>query len=722
MIIDTSQGNVEIIGDAKEFKSSIDPKNLEFITTLLSSNLYSNPEESFIREIVSNAWDSHVEAGNTDTPVIIKFTNTCDNKSVTIRDYGTGLSPERFAEVYRNIGSSTKRESNDFIGCFGIGHLSPFACSNSVYITSYYNGVAYYYVGTKINNSITYHQLNELPTTEKNGVEITIKNIKNITQYESALQYITFFPNIYVVGAVNSTQINEVKLKRFNNFAAASFQISHKLLLGNVLYPIDKYKLSYEARNFIEEIFNTSIVIKFNVGELNITPNRESIIYSSKTIEVIEDRILAAKEELYNLISTVVSQDYTDISSYYKNMTSFLYYNPITNCIVNYSNNIRVSVQELPKCKITYKGQNLAEHLNLIRSLLHLDSLNFKGFLSNGTFYIKNMPWNCNLGNTVMSKNIVMLNKEARLSPTVKAYLKDNYDKCSIVTYFDEDDFINYVKQEFKSLKYTDIIVYIIKELYNNIIKNSEYLDLNTDTNFKLFKELYSCKKKDITENDFKEVILYRVTHGGYREKISFKNFKEAVKYIRNCHQGVIIGNMSLDDRIFGQIARIKRHLLFKAKKEVVDKFNNMNLSCIVDLDYIINKDSLLSKVKTVLKYFPSGINYLTLRCLMDNINNEERKEVKLINYLYTSYGVNTAYANLASRENIPYDHYIEYLCNKIKNYVDKQNIIMNMFNSNEYTSVLMTAAIIKTKIYKVSKKAYQNYKNNDLIKILCKK
>ena len=43
MIINSSQGNIEAIGDVKEFKTSIDPKNLEFITTLLSSNLYSNP-------------------------------------------------------------------------------------------------------------------------------------------------------------------------------------------------------------------------------------------------------------------------------------------------------------------------------------------------------------------------------------------------------------------------------------------------------------------------------------------------------------------------------------------------------------------------------------------------------------------------------------------------------------------------------------------------------
>ena len=117
MIINADKGNIKVLGDIREFKTSIDPKNLEFITTLLSSNLYSDPEQSFIREIVSNAWDSHVEAGTTDTPVIIRY-KWGDNSSweITIRDFGTGISPERFKNIFCNIGSSTKRESNEFIG------------------------------------------------------------------------------------------------------------------------------------------------------------------------------------------------------------------------------------------------------------------------------------------------------------------------------------------------------------------------------------------------------------------------------------------------------------------------------------------------------------------------------------------------------------------------------------------------------------------------------
>lgn len=120
MILNQEKSNAEIQGEIKNNKVEIDAKNINFITTLLTSNLYSLPIESFFRETVSNAWDSQVEAGNTNTPILIKLTGVNEEDvSVSIRDYGTGLSPERFDNIYRFIGSSTKRESNDYIGMIG---------------------------------------------------------------------------------------------------------------------------------------------------------------------------------------------------------------------------------------------------------------------------------------------------------------------------------------------------------------------------------------------------------------------------------------------------------------------------------------------------------------------------------------------------------------------------------------------------------------------------
>lgn len=125
-----TNNNIEYIGEIKENRVGIDRENIDFIATLLTSNLYSKPFESFLREAISNAYDSHIEA-KTDHPIILMIKGR-DNESynswqynpkynfdISIRDYGIGISPERFQHIYTNIGSSTKRESNAYIGGWG---------------------------------------------------------------------------------------------------------------------------------------------------------------------------------------------------------------------------------------------------------------------------------------------------------------------------------------------------------------------------------------------------------------------------------------------------------------------------------------------------------------------------------------------------------------------------------------------------------------------------
>ena len=164
MIITQQDGCHKVLGDVTKIETSIDVKNLDFITTLLSSNLYSNPEQSFIREIVSNAWDSHLEAGTTDTPILINYNS--DNGILTIRDYGTGLDYDKFIELYCSIGNSSKRGSNEYIGGFGIGRYSSLAVSNNVEIISYYNSKKYVYILSKTGNTINTDFIESYDTDE----------------------------------------------------------------------------------------------------------------------------------------------------------------------------------------------------------------------------------------------------------------------------------------------------------------------------------------------------------------------------------------------------------------------------------------------------------------------------------------------------------------------------------------------------------------------------
>lgn len=727
MIIDTSQGNIEVVGDVKEFKTSIDPKNLEFITTLLSSNLYSDPEQSFIREIVSNAWDSHVEAGTVNIPVIVKFRNSHDEKSVTIRDFGVGLSPERFQEVYCNIGSSTKRESNEFIGGFGIGKYSSLACSNTVYITSYYEGVAYYYVMVKSGNSITTNLLAEKPTKEKNGVEVTIKNIANLNPYNKALQYITFFPNIYIDGADTANMINEAKLKRFTNFAAASIHIPAKLLLGNVLYPLNKYLLETDVRSFIERIDYTGIVIKFDVGEINITPNRESIIYSSDTIKKIEDRIRAAKKELDALVDKKISQNYTDIIKYYHAITDVVYYEPVTDSLVPYSTatvrGYKIEPKLMIDTSITYKGINLRDEDSVIRIILKTTLPNFKGLVYDDKIYTKKMPYSKRECDKIGCPNLLILNSRARAAASVKAFLRTHYDDYSVISDIDSSKFIDYIKEEvgllIKDSKHLDLI---LNGVYESMMNKARRLNLDSDPVYLQYKT--DITKSNSTElKDVREAILYVWNDRGYREKRVFKRFSQAIKFIKDLKKGVILANMDSNDFLLSSLAKLKGFVYIKARKDIVSDLRSMNLKCLVDMDWLTRKDPTLSIVRTIIKHFPDGINWNTVYKITRNLDKNLQEEFTRLHAIDMKYRINSVYRGIAIREEIPYDSYTEYLCLKLKDYLVKHEIAETLSNTIGCDNPVLTAAVvIKTKAYRVSGKVYNEVKNNKLLNILCKR
>lgn len=724
MIIDTSQGNIEVVGDVKEFKTSIDPKNLEFITTLLSSNLYSDPEQSFIREIVSNAWDSHVEAGTTSVPVIVRFRRSGGENSVTIRDYGVGLSPERFQEVYCNIGSSTKRESNDYIGGFGIGKYSSLACSNTVYITSYYEGTAYYYVMVKSGNSITTNLLMEKPTAEKNGVEITIKGITDLTPFNKALRCIVFFPNVYIDGATDADMINSAKLKRFNNFAAASMSISSKLLLGNVLYPVQKYHLNYEARNFIEKIEGTGIVIKFDVGEINITPNRENIIYSSDTIKKIENRIVAAKAELDALVDAKISKDYDDIIEYYNAISKVVYYDPVTDAIQTYGCHYRVEPAKMVDTTITYNGVDLRPDLQGLSNILGMKLPNFKGVVYDDKIHNKKLPWSVGDTNQLKTPNLLVLNAGARLIASAKSYIREHYDGYGIMTDISAFDFSEYVKKEIGSFsigscKNLDLI---LDGIYQSMMNKAKRLDLDNDTDFLEYKaDLAANRPADA--KDIREAILYVWNERGYKEKKTFIRFSHAIEFIKSLKRGVILANMDANDYLFSTIANLKNFTYIKARKDIVSDLRDMKLKCVVDIDWLTNRDPMLSVVKTLVRYFPEGIESDRVHEVNVNLDESLQKEFLRLLKVDVRFRMDTQYRALATRDRIPYDPYTGYLCLRLKSYLAKHSKAKELSSTiGCYNPVLTTAVVMKTKAYRISGEAYNKVKNNKLLNVLCRK
>ena len=755
MIINNQESNIQVIGDITEFKSSIDPKNLEFITTLLSSNLYSAPERSFIREIVSNAWDSQVEANTTDIPIIIKikeekeivktYGSSYEEWSgigdITIRDFGTGLSPERFNDIYRNIGSSTKRESNDYHGAFGIGHLSGFSCSNTMYITSYHNNTCYEYIGIKDANSIVYTLVSTYPTTEKNGLEVTLKNV-NLEKYRRAIKYISFFPNVFVDdnNPPYYQQTNNIKIKKYKNFWVSSYVYDDKLLLGNVLYPLNSNELRVnddnlkDVRNFIIHIKNTGIVLKFDIGELPVTPNRESIIYTKECINVIINKIRKANNEIDKIIEEKSKIDYNDIFEYREFISLSKGFDFFKDDIIN--NNAFVYEVDIRKLCVTYKGKDLSLYRDVIYGLSYDLTYYAKCFVENSVYNVgTGMPVRCRSKCKVnkIGNRILILKKDIKFNKYIKGYLLQNYSDYIVL------NSLSLAKVKEVAMRYTDvasysntdIIDFIINEVYNYILNKGTLIDFENDKDFleykKICKEEYKKDKKSTLTNQEIVITTYERSHNG--RILKFNNIQETVAYLKKQKRGIVF--IDRDTTEIVKCIIIERGFLpVFVNKKIRNVLKEYNFS--VDINWILYKDPKLTFVKTVKHVFGDASNLLAKLHQVNTIIPDRYKSI-IDDMIHNKELIMNHYYCVFANKKEDIDKSLEESLLKIKDYITQYDKALDIIEESCLSTLyyqrtnddriigLIAKIMVKNQNF-VNYKAYAKSKHNKLIKILCKK
>src|SRR5271170_1318135 len=151
---------------------------------ILSKGIYQDGIAAVIRELSTNAYDSHVQAEEgvmgEDGEWIVK---PIPNRSMLpfditlpsymspifkIRDYGTGLSEDDIMSTYNTYFFSSKRKTNTQIGSKGLGSKSPYSIVSSFLIISYFNGVKTGYNAVKEDKIPTVIKLQSEPTDEPN--------------------------------------------------------------------------------------------------------------------------------------------------------------------------------------------------------------------------------------------------------------------------------------------------------------------------------------------------------------------------------------------------------------------------------------------------------------------------------------------------------------------------------------------------------------------------
>lgn len=278
------------------------------VAQLLSDGVYSDKILAVVRELSCNAYDAHVEAGTENKPFILHLPTRLE-PWFSIRDFGPGLTPEQVKEVYTVYFLSTKNQSNDYIGCLGIGAKSPFAYIDTFSVTSYVDGKVYNYAMHKGNEGMpAYTPLGVTDSNEDNGLLVRMDVAQRdidlfIDKAEQILVRFKVKPTI-----TGSTHFKHQELKydlhgtgwkmrdrdsRYDGGTSGAVAI-----MGNIGYPLQLTEHRSEIDPDVYKLLDAPIDIEFELGDLEVALSREHLSYTPRVIKNIAKRAGEVLKEL----------------------------------------------------------------------------------------------------------------------------------------------------------------------------------------------------------------------------------------------------------------------------------------------------------------------------------------------------------------------------------------------------------------------------------------
>lgn len=268
------------------------------VMRILRDQLYSDRILAVVREYTSNAWDANRAAGRGQEPIEVTLPTDID-PTLTIKDHGLGLSKNDVFNVYTQYGASTKRGTNDSVGMLGIGSKSGFAYSDTFTVISRHDGTVCTYKALLDAADVGVMQLLHEDKCDKNdtGIEIKIpvknSDIDSFTRTAEIL-FEFFEPK----PKINITLPAAPALIKYKNGYVRQ-EASHKriAIIGCIPYEIS----SSEFQHLLGKTLlmnNASVVLFFNIGDVEISANREQLKYTETTRRKLLEKLTLLSAEI----------------------------------------------------------------------------------------------------------------------------------------------------------------------------------------------------------------------------------------------------------------------------------------------------------------------------------------------------------------------------------------------------------------------------------------
>ena len=291
------------IGGSNAFTIKTNAKMFE----MLSSKIYTDKILAPIRELACNAYDAQVEAGKADIPIVIHMPDY-NNPIFAVTDCGLGMSVEQVMKQYTTYGESGKEDSNDYIGCLGLGSKSPLCYTDQFFIETTKDGqtnkfICYYENGVPM---IQHTDSENTGADSGTTVSFAVKN-SDITAFFNKCSHFfkTFRPFPQFIGATfiepEMTKIGSmIQLDHGNSLQGIN------ILCGNVLYRLISNALTAKQQSKLEQYcyIYSPMILEVPVGSVDISVSRESLELTDKTI----DTITAAAKEVQSILTKECSE------------------------------------------------------------------------------------------------------------------------------------------------------------------------------------------------------------------------------------------------------------------------------------------------------------------------------------------------------------------------------------------------------------------------------
>ena len=320
------------IGNAKLAEEGVD-----FIIRNLST-MYTDPLYAVLREWIANAVDSVTTAharGEIDSIRDTIHITLPDhmNPTLTVTDYGLGMDREHVFNYALNYGRSSKRDDDITAGKFGLGLKSGLAVANQFTITSVRDGkqtMGFLSLGDAdggVENFCSEAQDVDLPNQTTMSVavgdnastaSIDIKIARVLGGYDPAMFVVTSPSNMHSLSDDELRSISRISEDRVNfgdTVYSAPDVTSNEggwavtAIVGGVSYPITEGLVTHEeqindaiaeklvAHDCKQELRFKGIVehsVICPVDGVDIPDNRDTLIFSAKTIDTVADAYVAA--------------------------------------------------------------------------------------------------------------------------------------------------------------------------------------------------------------------------------------------------------------------------------------------------------------------------------------------------------------------------------------------------------------------------------------------